>query len=284
MLGCRERKINECVPFILILHIIEPPSPQSLDIAHFLSYLKRMKRERKLFLYVLLTLGGLIVLFIIGILSFNFIFMPWLVHRGREVEVPSVIGRPFSEAQRILKKSDLLPEVISERPDTLPAGYVVEERPKPGSVVREGRTVELVLSKGLKKLKVPELQGLNLTQAKSIAENLGFRITTIDSEISDSVAEGRILKVSPSSGSSVPAGSGLKITLSLGRKGRFEMPSLVGLKIGDAKRIVKDWGLVMGEIKEITAEGDPGTVLIQSPQYGFLIERGDTVRLIIIEE
>lgn len=243
-----------------------------------------MERKPKLFLYVFLTLGGLVVLFIIGILSFNFILMPYLVHRGREIEIPSVIGLSFSRAQRILKGKNLLPEVIFERPDTLPAGYVVEERPKPGSVVREGRTVELVLSKGLKRLKVPQLEGLNLAQVKSIAENSGFRIAKIDSQASDSIPEGRVLKILPSPGSLVPSGSQLRITVSLGKKNKFEMPSLVGLKLGEAEKIIKEYGLVIGEVKEITAEGEPGTVVIQSPQYGLLVEKGDTVRLIIIKK
>ncbi len=243
-----------------------------------------MERKSKLLLYVLLTFGGVVVLFIIGVLFFNFILMPYLVHRGREVEVPSVIGLPFSKAQRILKERNLLPEVIFERPDTFPTGYVVEEHPKPGSVVREGRTVKLVLSKGLKRLKVPQLEGLSLIQAKSIAENSGFRIAKIDSQASDSIPEGKVLKVLPPSGSLVPAGSQLRITVSLGKKNRFEMPSLVGLKLEEAEKITKEYGLVIGEVKGITAEGEPGTVVIQSPKYGLLVEKGDTVRLIIIKK
>jgi serine/threonine-protein kinase len=244
-----------------------------------------MPKPLRIILYIFLGLGGVVAFFLIGFVIFNFLLMPWIVHQGKEIEVPELVGKTLPEVQELLKSKELTYEVYDERPDTLwPQGYVMEQRPNAGTVVKAGRMVSLVVSTGPQRLRVPYLYGLSLDQAENIAENLGLKVVKVETLASDSFPEGRICRVFPEPTTAVDKGSPLELGVSLGGSGKITVPNLVGLKLVEAESVLTRSQLILGEVKEVTAEGDPGMVLIQSPPAGAQVDTlADTVRLIIIK-
>ncbi len=244
-----------------------------------------MPRTLKVILYVIFSLGGVFAFFLIGLVVFNFLLMPWIVHQGKEVEVPELVGKSLTEVQEIVKGKELTYEVYDERPDTLwPQGYVMEQRPKAGSVVKAGRMVSLVVSTGPQRLRVPYLYGLTLEQAQNIALNLGLKVVKVESLASDTFPAGRVCRVFPEPNSSVDKGSPLELGISAGGSGKITIPNLIGLTLDAAKSLISQSQLLVGEIKEVTAEGEPGMVLIQSPPAGAQVDTADTIRLIVIKK
>jgi serine/threonine-protein kinase len=244
-----------------------------------------MKPGVRTTLWVLLGIGCLIALFGIGFSLFNFLVMPLLVKKGEEVEVPELVGLPLDQAYKILEAQHLSGEVGATRPDSLyPEGYVIEQSPESGRKAKVGRNVKLVVSTGPQLIRIPHLEGLNLSQAQSVAQNLSLRILNIDSMPSDSVPAGRIIGVAPAPGSEVPPGSGIELMVSLGAEGRMEMPNLTGLKLTQAIDLLEEFQLCLGEVEEVAGDPDEAEmVLVQSPQAGMLVAPGDTVNLIVIK-
>ncbi|MCI0452112.1 MAG: PASTA domain-containing protein, partial [Candidatus Latescibacteria bacterium] len=94
----------------------------------------------------LLLLGGL---FAVGILAFNFIVMPMLVHQRGAVIVPDLRNVSESQATESLARLGLKAKVgRSEHDPQVPKGYVVSQQPRANESLKEGRTVVLVTSLG----------------------------------------------------------------------------------------------------------------------------------------
>jgi len=112
-------------------------------------------------------IGVVGVLFVAGIVLFNFVLMPVLVHNRAAVIVPDL--RQISEAQasETLEKLALTLRVThSENSAEVPEGYVISQSPRPNESIKEGRSVEVVLSLGAKTQRVPDLAGMSLRQVR----------------------------------------------------------------------------------------------------------------------
>jgi len=121
-------------------------------------------------------IGVVGVLFVAGIVLFNFVLMPVLVHNRAAVIVPDL--RQISEAQasETLEKLALTLRVThSENSAEVPEGYVISQSPRPNESIKEGRSVEVVLSLGAKTQRVPDLAGMSLRQVRGMLDRLQLR-------------------------------------------------------------------------------------------------------------
>jgi len=77
--------------------------------------------------------------------------------------------------------------------------------------------------------------------------------------------------------------SGVKLTLSSGpTEGKMLMPDLMGKKLAEVQGSLVAQGLVIGQIKYLPGQSaEPGTVIMQAPQPGFVIKAGDTVNMAV---
>ena len=90
----------------------------------------------------LLTLLGLAAVFAVGLLAFNFLVMPRLVHRNQEIRVPTLLDAPLADARESAAAVALVLEVIREEAHpSAPAGTVIDQQPQPGGVIRSGRRI-----------------------------------------------------------------------------------------------------------------------------------------------
>lgn len=93
----------------------------------------------------MVNLSLLIILLVLvgsGLASFYAIFIG-----GRNVEVPSLEGRPVAEALDEIQRLGLLSRV-DEIDSSLPKGAVISQWPEAGAEVRKGKVVLLKVSKG----------------------------------------------------------------------------------------------------------------------------------------
>lgn len=69
--------------------------------------------------------------------------------RGREVEVPNVVGKSQREAESLLEDQGLKMRVWNRaHHDQIPADAVSEQSPAPGTTVKTGQSVRVSLSLG----------------------------------------------------------------------------------------------------------------------------------------
>lgn len=231
-----------------------------------------------LFRKLLYLLAG-VVLFII--LLDNFI-MPWYVHSS-ETKVPNVIGMKDLNAVTALEQAGFK-TMISDTSYGLKfdAGIIFLQKPDVGKVVKEGRTVYLFVSGGEKVVKVPELTGKSLLDAKFALERIGLKLGNVE-RISSSKPEDMIFDQQFAVGTPLKQGETVGITVSAGRSGgSILVPDLIGKSLLDAKLILQDSSLIVGKINyQPSSTLLPNTVLDQYPSSGNKLNPGSTVDLFV---
>jgi beta-lactam-binding protein with PASTA domain len=98
-----------------------------------------------------ILLASIIYFFLIVATFFVFDrwIMPKVARRGEVVEVPDIRGKMPEEASKILREAGLESTVVGTIYSEISVGKVAELEPRPGKVVKRGRTVKLFVSKGL---------------------------------------------------------------------------------------------------------------------------------------
>lgn len=217
----------------------------------------------------------------LGFFTFNFFIMPRIVGSGKNIVVPNLVGKPLVETQKIILTQNFTLGDARDVFDTIfPYGYVVGQKPLAGTIVKTGRKINVLVSKGRQIIKVPFLEQMTLDQGLRILTSLAIS-TSIESLKSTTIPAGKIIGLDPGSGTDLPIGRNLKVFVSSGLSGIFLMPSLVGLPTSDAINSVVNNGLILGSIQTMPSEESEGLVIIQYPEDGMRVRTNDTVRLFV---
>jgi beta-lactam-binding protein with PASTA domain len=224
----------------------------------------------------------ILAFFVIGVLIANFLVMPLLVGRGEEVTVPNICDMSLDEAIEELKIVGLEGVVVERRYDNIiEEGSVIVQEPLPNARVKKGRIINLTVSLGFEIIRVPDLVGMNHEQGVSILKRLGLAVAKTDSAFSDSLELGRIISTIPDAGTEVKKGEQINMILSKGIVQR--MPNLVGLQLSQAQLILEKMGLIVGRIEEVQGSGQKGTIILQNPEPRSIVDRGDSVSIMVIK-
>ncbi len=107
----------------------------------------------------------------------NFIISDGIVTRV----MPDLRYQSMREVNLDLIRSKLtLGRVTSVKNDVVPAGHVIEQDPQPLTNITEGETVNLVVSKGgALTIKVPAFTGMQIDEARDLADKVGIKIGQI---------------------------------------------------------------------------------------------------------
>jgi serine/threonine-protein kinase len=222
--------------------------------------------------------------FVAGDSLFNFLLMPLWVGHGKEVTVPDLRGKTLAQAEVLLRDAGLFYTVAGEQYDAkVPSGYVLRQDPPPQMRTKPGRKVLLVVSKGQELIAVPYVIGLSFSQAASVLERSGLKVGRTETSFSDSIPRDCVLSTVPSPGATLTQGGTVNIVLSLGAGGEtWVVPDLIGKSLNEARALLLGHALVLGEVQYIRSQGiEAGTVLLQNPQAGVSVQRGDTVSLAV---
>jgi len=224
-------------------------------------------------LYILLGI-------VIFILLLDNLIMPWFVS-SPETTVPQVVGLQVSEAINTLEADGFEP-MVSDTSYGLqvPVGAVFFQKPDAGAVVKEGRTVYLFVSGGMKTIQVPELKGKSILDAKFALERLGLKLGRVE-RIPSSQPEDMIFDQQYAEGTKLKQGDVVGVTISAGRGGgSIIVPDLIGKSLTEARKILADSSLIIGKINyQPSATLLPNTILDQYPSSGNTLNPGDAVDL-----
>ncbi len=132
----------------------------------------------------------------------------------KQVAVPPLVGLTLgTAAQRIAAKG--LEYNSTEEESDRPAGEVISQSPDAGTKVDPGSTIEMVVSSGQPdtSVTVPSVVGKTQSEAESMLTGLGLVVTVQDQDTTIEPQDGRVIDQSPDSGTSLPAGSQIVITV-----------------------------------------------------------------------
>lgn len=220
------------------------------------------------------------ILFVAGILS-ALTAMRFAI-RGREVGVPSVIGKTQEQAAEILGNSGLVLKVSSKRfSSEVPEGKVLDQIPPHGTRLKTSRTVKVLLSLGERRFAVPNLLGTSLRAAQLM---LTQRRLTVGNTLYTHTAIGEPSTVayqSPRPGTLEGSDPSVNILISLGPPSEyFIMPDLIGKPAELVISRTRLEGFGIGKINYRKYPGvEPGVVIQQKPQAGYRLPKTEIILL-----
>lgn len=227
-----------------------------------------------------------VVLLVIALFSaFSYLGAAWArkYFEVPEVSVPNVIGKPEEEASAELAQKNL--KYTAERIfDKAPAGQVIDQDPKGGETIKVNHPpISLVISKGPKTGKVPRIIGSSEQDGIAMLTNNGFAVGSISWEYSDEFPEGVILDQNPRADLSLPEGTAINFTVSLGPEiKQSNAPVLIGKTLDDAKKLLEEQKLQIGTITKKSSDAVPENIVMdQSPRPGAPIGPEGTVDVVV---
>jgi len=193
--------------------------------------------------------------------------------------VPDVRGSTPTEATDAIVAAGLATGGRVEAfDDTVPTGQVARTDPAIGDPVPPDTPIDLVISKGPEPVELPDITGKKQSVATKRLEEAGLQVTATK-EFSTSVAEGRIVSMSPKAATVVDSGSTVELVVSKGPP-PVEVPNLIDMRRKAAVEELQRLGLTAkiddGEVTRLNRVFD------QTPSPGELVPRGTTVTLRII--
>jgi len=198
----------------------------------------------------------------------------------QKVGVPTVVGADQANAEAKLRQEGFRVDTVQKTAEQ-PAGQVIGQDPTGGTKAKKGSTVTLTVSAGPQQVSVPQVVGLTVSSARGRLQKAGLDASERE-ENSDTVAQGRVISVSPTEGQKVDKGSSVTLVVSSG-KPQVEVPDVVGKSFDEAQSTLQAAGF---KVTRVDKESDKsaGTVLSQNPKSGGRIDSGSTIALTVAKE
>lgn len=133
--------------------------------------------------------------------------------------VPNVVGQDQVKASSILESAGFKVSVKQSYSDSVEQGKVISQSPSGSTTVSPGSTVTITVSQGkeTKMVTVPNIVGMNSTDAQNTLTSLGLNYSIVEKKDTN-VEKGKVISTSPSAGQQVEEGTSVKIYVSKGQE------------------------------------------------------------------
>ena len=185
-------------------------------------------------------------------------------------EVPAVLGGTQQEATAALEEVGLRVGEVTQRYDPAEVGTVVASTPAPGERLPPQQPVDLVLSRGVEMLPVPDVSGESRAAAEQALTEAGFT-PAVEEVYSETVDRGVVIEQAPASGR---AARDSTVTLQVSRGPQLvTVPDVVGQSRAEAEQALEALGL---DVRVVAIPG-PGRVRSTDPAAGAQVRKGSRV-------
>ncbi|MCW2844502.1 MAG: protein kinase, partial [Nocardioides sp.] len=197
---------------------------------------------------------------------------------GKErYDVPKVKGMTEDQAQDALTGTHLsFGTSVPRWSETVPEGTVVGSDPKPGTPLRPGAAVDLIVSRGPRPITVRDWTGKDADLAQQKLEAKGLVVDRATEEYSDAVPSGAVISQSPTSGT-LYSGDTIRLVVSKGPE-LVEMPNVRASGVDAARAELEALGFVV-EVENAAGYLGLGYVFSSDPPAGEMVPKGSTVTL-----
>lgn len=205
----------------------------------------------------------------------------WYINSGQFTRVPSLLGQTQSAAERRLSDEGLdLKGVDRAYSDTVERGTVISSDPGSGERIRGNDAVRLVISRGPEIVKVPDVEGLALANARRELKKTGLAPGMVTREFSEETDRGEVIRTDPRVGTERHPDSAVALVVSKGSP--VDVPDVTGLSVEDARAALDEAGLRTEVLAErVDSPEAAGEIARQSPGSGAEAAEGDTVELTV---
>lgn len=138
-----------------------------------------------------------------------------LLVSGGNTETPDLRGKDIVQANHILKEKGLYIRIDGEEYADTPAGTVSRQSPPPGTKIKKGREIGVIVSKGLRFSVLPDVRGITFEEAEKILNKMGIPVEKIIYIHSKRYPENFVIAQRPEP---EEGGKAIKLIISLGEK------------------------------------------------------------------
>jgi hypothetical protein len=240
--------------------------------------------------------GGIGVLLVVGFgvyLVVDAVVMPAYTRHDVSIPVPNVENVPFERADSLLSSRDLrVQRQVGRYNPNVERGIVVDQTPLPSSKVKPGRRVYLTVNAGeLPSVKIPDLSGMSVREAKNRISSIGLEVGTVQEDPIPSPYANTITKQEPEPGDSLKEGNTVDLWYSTGLGDEeVEVPNVVGYTVADARdfllrhelrSVVVDTTLTTGDARHAAVDSLERTIYVrkQGRTPGIGVRAGTEIRL-----
>lgn len=269
---------------------------------------KKVKKSN-LFIRILLT----VIAFGLGAVLSGFFGLMLLQYsvNATSLSVPDFRSQDLVSAVNLASKMGLQIEVarVENHSDKM-ANQILEQDPVPGTEAKKGRKVRVVVNGQIGEAqtsgvvaaptatqattmsRVPDVRDLSLNEAQTLLEANGYRLGRVVEVTHEEVLKGMVISQDPPAGSTLALGSQVSLLISKGgteiavatQPVKILVPDLIGLKVEEARRLLAERGLSIGQIEEVAMpERNPGIIIGQIPESGQEVSAGQTINLQIVK-
>ncbi|MBQ3491240.1 MAG: Stk1 family PASTA domain-containing Ser/Thr kinase [Oscillospiraceae bacterium] len=160
------------------------------------------------------------------------------VSKGKKVQfsaMPDLVNQTEEQARKTLNLQDMALDIVVEEVFNIniKAGTVMETEPTSGERLKTGQTVKLYVSKGVEKKAMPDLVGMEHTQASELLTTMGFKPPKITYEFSTE-PENTVIGQSHEKGVEYEVHEDIVLRVSKGPSGEMEITKDVVIDLKNA--------------------------------------------------
>jgi serine/threonine-protein kinase len=229
-------------------------------------------------------IGIFLALIVVGVISAFAVI--GLLLRQEEVRVPDLTGQDIVSVIEVVGQHGLQLKVDRREPSqTVPRDAVISQVPPPGTGIKKGRSLRVVVSQGPSELLAPRLVGEQYRKAEIILRQGGIVFLDIARIWSDAIERDVVIAQDPPAGTPIEKGGRVSLLVSLGKKGRlYVTPKLLGKIAEEAVRLVDRMGLqhrVISRSSTSSPQGSDRIIVSQKPHPGYPLAADGVVELVV---
>jgi len=194
--------------------------------------------------------------------------------------MPAVVGLSRAAATEALNRAHLsIGKTSQSYSGSVTSGLVISASESAGTRLRQNTTVDLVISKGPRPIKIANYEGKSAKAAVSALERAGFKVS-MTAKHSGAVPAGRVISQTPNSGAGV-RGDEVKLVRSLGPV-LVTVPNVRSMGVRAAQKVMKDAGFDT-KVQPVSINYiGVGFVVFTNPRAGGQAQKGSTITLYVV--
>ena len=173
---------------------------------------------------------------------------------GGRPTVPDVAaGVSVDQARDAIKDMGLQAGVDDskrEYSDDIGEGRVIRLDPQPGTPLKLGERVEIIVSKGAEPKPIPDLRGKTRDEAFAALQDLGLRPVDADQQFDQDIDGGKVIGTDPPTNNTPEPGSEVKVVTS----NAVTIPDVNNRSVQEAQQILQGLGLQV-QVQQLTGAG-----------------------------
>ena len=196
------------------------------------------------------------------------------------VTVPSIVGMTVENATKELEKVGLKLKVSETIESDKEENTILEMNPIENTQAKKGDTIEVKVSGGVAKIKVPDLRDYEINYIEDLLTQKGLN-WNITEQYSENIKSGYLIKQYPERDTEVDKGTTIELTISKGPEVKLvSVSNYLGQNVDTVKSDLEALGLVV-KLKEqqTDRESENGAVLEQSIESGAKVSAGTAITL-----